>query len=152
MQAPTNAFASLQEPLLSSLIDNRRVALAITGIAIAQPILTYLELPGWACPTLTYLNCPCPGCGLTRAVVALAQGDWATMAQYHIFAPVFVVGFMLIAAGAVLPTTQRNQLVALTTMLEQKFALTGVFFIVLLAYWLVRLVFFYEPYFALVSG
>lgn len=74
------------------------------------------------------------------------------MVQYHAFAPVFVVGFMLIAAGAILPTSQRNQLVALTTMFEQKFALTGVLLIVLLAYWLVRLLFFYDTYFALVSS
>jgi len=44
---------------------------------------------------------PAPSCGLTRAVLALATGDWARSLSYHLFGPAFV----LLAVALTLSTT-----------------------------------------------
>lgn len=43
---------------------------------------------------------PCPGCGLTRATMAMLSGDWAAVWTYHPLAPVIspaVAGFIGLA-------------------------------------------------------
>ncbi len=36
-----------------------------------------------SCASRTFLGIECPGCGLTRSFVYLAQGDWASSWQVH---------------------------------------------------------------------
>ncbi len=42
------------------------------------------------CPTAGLTGYPCPGCGLTRAALAVVRGDFATALAFHPL--VFVVG------------------------------------------------------------
>jgi hypothetical protein len=46
------------------------VALGLVGAALA---FVFLGPP--VCPTALFFGIPCPGCGLTRATLALLQGD-----------------------------------------------------------------------------
>jgi hypothetical protein len=48
---------------------------AVAGVVIA------LGIP--VCPTATLFGIPCPGCGLTRATLALFRGDVGTAFQLH---------------------------------------------------------------------
>lgn len=45
------------------------------------------------CPTAFFWGIPCPGCGLTRATLALVHGHFAQAFRYHplvlVFAPLF---------------------------------------------------------------
>lgn len=36
-----------------------------------------LGLYSWHCPIHSFWGVPCPGCGITRGLFALMQGDWA---------------------------------------------------------------------------
>lgn len=45
--------------------------------------LTLLASGAPLCPAAGWLGIPCPGCGLTRATVALATGDWQTAFRLH---------------------------------------------------------------------
>lgn len=47
------------------------------------------------CPVAALTGTPCPGCGMTRAVVALARGDLSAAWRWHPLAPL-VAGY---AAG-----------------------------------------------------
>jgi hypothetical protein len=38
---------------------------------------------------------PCPGCGMTRALAALAKGDWAAAVALHPLAPVLAAELLL---------------------------------------------------------
>lgn len=58
-------------------------AAAVAGLAL-------LASGAPLCPFAGWLGIPCPGCGLTRATVALVSGDWQTALRLH---P--LVGFVL---------------------------------------------------------
>lgn len=49
------------------------------------------------CPTRLFVGVPCPGCGLTRATLAMLQLDLAAVWRFHPLAPVMapVVGWFL---------------------------------------------------------
>jgi len=47
----------------------------------ALPLL--LALGVWRCPVAELLGVPCPGCGLTRAALALVAGDVAGALRLH---------------------------------------------------------------------
>lgn len=56
------------------------------GAAAAASALSIGLVSGllpWACPFLTLTGLPCPGCGLTRAARAVAQGDFAHATSTH---------------------------------------------------------------------
>src|SRR4051794_13966871 len=62
----------------------RRAALA--GVAaFGMAVVLYLEL--WRCPVAELLGVPCPGCGLTRAALALSQGDFAAALHLQPLSP-----------------------------------------------------------------
>jgi len=55
-------------------------------------LILWLRLP--LCPMAGVLGIPCPGCGLTRATLALAHGDVQTALALHplvfVLAPIFL--------------------------------------------------------------
>jgi hypothetical protein len=78
--------------------------LGIVGLLIAPfAIGMAVDLP--LCPSAALLGVPCPGCGLTRATLALLHGDLGTALRFHplvpILAPVYVGLLGVIAAGYV---------------------------------------------------
>lgn len=76
-----------------------RRALIVAGLCSLGAIAVVLEAP--LCPSATLLGIPCPGCGLTRATLALLRGDVRGALALHplvfILAPLFA-GFMGAAA------------------------------------------------------
>jgi hypothetical protein len=73
------------------------VAAALFGIAI------WTDFP--LCPIAGSLGVPCPGCGLTRATLALLHGDWQAALRLHpliwLLLPLFVA-FVAIASWEML--------------------------------------------------
>lgn len=74
----------------------RRRAFTAAGLLAAAVLVVWLGAP--LCPTALFLGLPCPGCGLTRATVALLRGDFAAAFRFHplvvVLAPLFA-GAML---------------------------------------------------------
>ncbi len=77
----------------SKLVDRGAIRRAFTLLALggAIAVLTATGVP--LCPMAGVLGVPCPGCGLTRATLALLHGDFATALHFHplvfVIAPVF---------------------------------------------------------------
>ena len=142
----------LRQPHLTSILLNRPVRMSITGFVVLQITLTWAGLPGWACPVLDSLGCPCPGCGLTRAMVALISGELKEMIAYHALAPFFLLGLILIALVTILPATLKQPIIISVEQLEKRTGITGIFLLVLVGYWLIRLVFFHNSYINLVMN
>lgn len=135
----TGRMSWLFTPVLASLMQNRWSALALVGIAALQVVLVGLGLDGWHCPIKAVLGVPCPGCGLSVAIVALLQGEWHAALSSHAFAPVFLFGFVLMAVVSLLPGRVHRMVVRWIAALECR---TGVVTLVLLAlvvYWGFRL-------------
>ena len=72
--------------------------LRITVLAIVAAVLAlavYVDFP--LCPLASSFGIPCPGCGLTRATLALLHGDVRAALHFHplvwLLAPLFV-GFV----------------------------------------------------------
>ncbi|WP_370893491.1 DUF2752 domain-containing protein [Janibacter sp. GXQ6167] len=72
------------------------LSLAALVAAFMWPLNTVDNGPGW-CVFRAATGLPCPGCGLTRSWVHLANGDVGTAFAYNAFGPIM----MLLAAGIV---------------------------------------------------
>lgn len=72
-----------------------RRALVAAGLVALAFALALLDTP--LCPTAFFFGVPCPGCGLTRATLALLHGDFAAALRFHPLAPLLAPLF----AGAI---------------------------------------------------
>jgi len=154
--SPHNLLVSLKSqiymPILTSVVQNRLVGWMIAGAAGLQAGLVGLGLPGWKCPFLHVTGLPCPGCGLSRAIVMLLQGDWRTSLELHAFAPIFVIGLLLVVWVTILPQQQRTWLIVQVEMVERRTGITAILLIGLVLYWLFRLLVFPEAFIYLING
>lgn len=137
--------------LIASLMRSRSLLLALLIAALLQLSLTACALPGWPCPLFVATGIPCPGCGLTRATVALFHGEWRASLTLHAFAPILAATLPLLIGG-LLPARPRQRLIDLVEAFEQKTGLTGIVAVGLILYWLARLLFFRESFIRLIAG
>src|SRR5215212_6714398 len=93
---------------LASLLRDRRVSLGVTAVAAAQVAAVATGVGGWPCPLKAAFGIPCPGCGLTRASVALLRGEFATAFGLHAFTPVLLLGVAVFAVAGLLPEARRE--------------------------------------------
>lgn len=82
--------------------------------------------------------------------MALAEGDWQRAIAIHAFAPVLLVGLVLIIAGAILPPAYKLQLQKQIERLEQRMGITLLLISLFMVYWLVRIIFFNKELYRLV--
>jgi len=127
-------------PAFSSLLENRAEGLAIAGVGALHLGLSLAGLPAWQCPILASTGVPCPGCGLTRATMALLRGDFLQSFQLHAFAPVFLLATTVIFVSIVLPETRRRGLIAAVSRLETRNGITAWVLSSLMLYWAFRLI------------
>lgn len=65
----------------------------LTALAAGVVLSAHLVDPAWVaagpilCPVRRLTGIPCPGCGMTRAAVALAHGDLASAVAFHPLSP-----------------------------------------------------------------
>jgi hypothetical protein len=144
--------ASLLAPVLSPILRDRKFALAISSVALLQLVLGLLKLPGWQCPFFHALGIPCPGCGLTRASLALFHGDLKQSIALHAFAPIFLAGLAVVTCSAVVPQRQRERIAIRTESLERYTGITSLLLIGLFLYWLARLLILQSAFVRLIQG
>ncbi len=133
------AVSRLFEPALAPLLGERRAMLLLLAASALQVGLVAIGLPGWPCPVKSFLGIPCPGCGLSTAVVYLLQGKWENALRSHAFAPLFLFGFVLAAAITALPGNTHRQAVSEIARLERRTGIVAFLLLGLVAYWVLRL-------------
>jgi hypothetical protein len=74
-------------------VSRRSTAIAIVALFAAAPFLR--------CPIAAVARVPCPGCGLTRATLALLHGDVAASLHHHPLASIVVPLVVAVAARAI---------------------------------------------------
>ena len=145
-------MAVATEPVLTSFLRSRRVAAFLAGIAVLQLALVAFGVPGWPCPLLSSLGIPCPGCGLSRAVIELLRGDWRGAMELHAFSPVLLAAIVMILGTSLLPERHRLLLIARVERAERHTGLSVLLLVGLLLYWAFRWASAPETYLALVGG
>ncbi len=141
----------MRQPILAALLERRVHGLVITAAAALQIGLAALGLPAWPCPAQKGLGFTTPGCGLTRAILALFRGDWTAAIEYHAFAPLFVLTLAAIGVVSLLPETKRRQAVDRIAALERRTGAVAIGLIGLMLYWLFRLLILRDSYFHLIA-
>jgi len=144
---PSNAFAPV-----SPLLRDRKFAMVVAGTAGAQIALVSLNLPGWDCPIFRVTGIPCPGCGLTRAVILLLKGDVQASLHFHAFAPILVLTALALILTLLLPRSITQPAISRVEMLEQKTGFTVIIIVGLILYWLARLLFLQAAFVQLIRG
>lgn len=127
--------------VLASLLRDRRVSLGVAAVAAVQVAGVAAGVGGWPCPVKSALGIPCPGCGLTRACIALFRGEFAAAFGLHAFAPVLLLGLAALAVAGLLPAARREAFASLVARFERRTKASYVFFVALLLYWSVRVLF-----------
>jgi hypothetical protein len=123
-----------------SILRSRTACLAIAGIGVLQVALTAVGVGGWPCPFRATTGLPCPGCGLTRGVIALFQGDVMRSIQLHAFAPVAVLAVGVLVGLALLPRGAAERFENRLVQAQERWQLGLVLLLLLLGYWIIRLV------------
>lgn len=70
------------------------VAIATIPILIAWLYVVGVALPLPPCPFRYFTGIPCPTCGMTRSLLALAHGDFIHAVAEHLFGPLVFLGFL----------------------------------------------------------
>jgi hypothetical protein len=144
---PSNAFAPV-----SPLLRDRKFALVVAGTAGIQITLVSLSLPGWECPFFRITGIPCPGCGLTRAVILLLKGDVQASLRLHAFAPILLLTAVSLILVLLLPRSITQPAISKVELLEQQTGFTFVILVGLILYWLARLLFMQTAFVQLIRG
>ena len=144
----------LQNPLspVFPVLRDRKFTLILAGAAGVQIALVSLSLPGWDCPFLRLTGIPCPGCGLSRAVILLLKGDFAGSLRFHAFAPIFLLAAVAVILTVLLPKSVIQPAISKAELLERKTGFTVIILVGLILYWLGRLLFLQAAFVQLIRG
>ena len=126
-------------PLLATLISDRRAARALSGAAVVIVLLQLIGIHGWHCPFDAALGRPCPGCGLTRALVLLLDGQWQAGLQTHPWAPLAAAALCLLAISSVLPAPLCRCIAARIARFEVRTGFSVLVAAALIGHWFGRL-------------
>jgi len=100
------------------LIRERKLGFAMAGGGAVYGLTAFLGFHWFQCPFLQVTGKPCPGCGLTRASLAMFRGDWRSMLHFHPFAPFFTIFWSAVAVGLLCPLKWRDGYVRRLEQLE----------------------------------
>ena len=137
---------------ISPLLRDRKFALVVAGTAGVQIALVSLSLPGWVCPFFRLTGLPCPGCGLTRAVILLLKGDLQASLHFHAFAPILLLTALALILVLLLPRSITQPAISKLETLEQQTGFTAIILVGLILYWLARLLFLQTAFVQLIRG
>jgi hypothetical protein len=91
------------------------VGLAAMGILAGTLLLAHYHVPGPPCLFRLLTGIPCPGCGMTRSLMALWRGDLLTSFRYHPLGPPLFLACLFLLMALLLrrlpklaPETQRR--------------------------------------------
>jgi hypothetical protein len=127
--------------LVGPLLEQRAVAAIFLVAGAVQVGLTFFHLPGWPCPFRATTGRPCPGCGMSRALAALARWDWSAALAFHAFAPLFAGAGVLLLLAAVLPAASRTRLADRVAAFERATGAVVWLAAAFMVYWFVRLLY-----------
>jgi hypothetical protein len=89
---------------------------------------------------------------LSRSISALVHGDIQRSLQYHALGSLFLVGLMIVGIVTILPNQRRLKALTYLQQLESKTGFVAIFLIILVVYWLARLIILRSVFINLILG
>ena len=123
------------QPVIASILIKQKALRIMSAIAFIHLVVTTIGLQGWRCPVFSTIDTPCPGCGLSTALVSLIRGDWQTALTIHAFAPLLVLAIASMAILSFLPRRFYRLAINRLAALESKNWLTGLLLSGFIGYW-----------------
>lgn len=99
----------------------------ICGIVALYTVLSVIGIP--TCPSKVLLGIPCPGCGISRALMSAIQLDFASAFEYN---PLWILVPVALIAITVLSVYDKNRAVEIIVI---------VFFVIAIAIYIYRMIF-----------
>jgi len=127
-------------PVMGPLMQNRWIIVLLAALTAVQVALTAAVTIAWQCPVKSTFGVICPGCGLTRAMVLFAQGNWKAAIDLHAFAPVFFGIGIFLAIGSILPAGLQHKIAYRIAAVERRTAFVALLILGVLAYWILRII------------
>ncbi|RKU30459.1 hypothetical protein C6499_06235 [Candidatus Poribacteria bacterium] len=110
------------------------IGLGVIGLYTAMSEISPAEVTLIPCIFHSVTDIPCPGCGMTRACVALVQGKFSVAWSYHPFS-FFIIGLAI--AGAFFPVRLKNTWIRHSPVTRNLIVISGV--ILCLSIWLIKI-------------
>ena len=89
---------------------------------------------------------------MTRATLFLMRGDWKQALTMHAYAPVLVLGLLIITLCTVAPRNHVDKIIVRTETLERYTGITFILLGGLIVYWLARLLLLQAAFVRLIQG
>ncbi|MCM1983803.1 DUF2752 domain-containing protein [Lyngbya confervoides] len=109
-----SSWGSVQrlQPLTRREWFGRWGILGLTATPGLRMFIPETVLPwGWIqCPLRHFTGIPCPSCGMTRAFLAMAQGNWQQAMEFHLLSPLVLILFVILAGHLMLEIQQRRRI------------------------------------------
>ncbi len=82
---------------------------------------------------------PCPGCGMTRSVIAWLRWDPVEAWSANPMSLLLIVGLILVLTSTILPAKPRDRFINAIAAFEVRTALVPLFGLLLIIAWIIRL-------------
>ena len=135
----TRITDGLFAPVLGPLLQSRWIIVLLAAVSLVLVALTAMGIAAWQCPVRSTLGVDCPGCGLTRAMVLLAQGHWQASFEMHAFAPIFLGIGIILAIGSVLPAKLQQMAANQIANFERHTGIVALLSLSFMLYWILRI-------------
>ncbi len=111
----------------------------LVGLSSSPPMTSVI-----LCPFRRLTGWPCPGCGMTRALNALAHGQWEAALSLHPLSPIAAVGWLLLGLSALSKAIAPSRVSlrcwsALGERIRMPPWIVGLAFVLALGVWVIRL-------------
>jgi len=149
---PRAMFPQHMFPPISPALRDRKFTFVLVGATGLHVALVSLSLPSWECPFFRLTGIPCPGCGLSRAMMLLLKGDLSGSFRFHAFAPIFLLAIITLILSVLLPKSISQPAISRAERIERQTGLTVLILAGLIFYWLARLLFLQAAFVQLIRG
>ena len=126
-------------PLFTEMMRSRTMAITIAGFGAAQLVISAFTPFGLPCAFHETLHLPCPGCGLTRSVLAIFRGQFGYSFSLHPFGYLLLLGLIMCLAASILPDKWRLPTIERFEKIETHTGITMILLVMLMLTWAARL-------------
>lgn len=127
-------------PLYTLLLANRLICAGLVLLPLALLLPALCHTSPLSCSLFRLTGIMCPGCGMTRATIALCQGRLQDSLLLHPLSPPLCLGWLIAALSLCLQRKQRDSLLVQTEKIEKKTGIALFIIVLFLLYGIIRLI------------